>query len=84
MSSMDMPPGIDISSYPLVPNPSGAPPNYVNPPTLEPVFLGTGITLLVLSGIFLVVRMIANIKHVGRLWFDDCELLIKVDVGFCC
>ncbi len=57
----------------IAPNPSGAPPNFINPPSLEGVFLGEGISLITISTVLLSIRLVANYKHVGKLYFDDCK-----------
>jgi hypothetical protein len=66
-----LPPGMDLSKIPLMPNPSGAPPNFVNPPDLMGAVLGVGIALMVLSGILLIFRLVTNYK-ISRITFDDC------------
>ena len=68
-------PSWDIAKMPLGMNPTGAPPNYVNPPSLEGVFVGEGIALITTSTILLAIRLTANYKHLGKLWFDDCKKL---------
>ncbi|TVY40097.1 hypothetical protein LSUB1_G003673 [Lachnellula subtilissima] len=67
-----LPPGTDLSTIALAPNPSGAPPNFVDPPSLANAVTGVGITLIIISGIFVILRVIANTKHPRRLGVDDC------------
>lgn len=55
----------------LMPNPSGAPPNYVNPPSLDGDLLGLGIALVVVSTFTLSLRLYANFQTPGKLGFDD-------------
>lgn len=75
---------VDLSKIPLAPNPDGAPPNFIDPPSLEPAFLGVGISLMTISAILLAIRIIANYKHVGKLWFDDflCIIAWVISVGY--
>lgn len=64
---------MDLSKIPLALNPNGSPPNFIDPPSLEPAFLGVGISLITLSAILLSIRILANYKHAGKLWVDDCK-----------
>ncbi|KAF4625059.1 hypothetical protein G7Y89_g13109 [Cudoniella acicularis] len=68
---MSLPPGIDLSKVPLMPNPSGAPPNFVDPPSLASTVEGVGISLMIISGFLLIFRLVANLKNPRRLGFDD-------------
>lgn len=63
----------DHSNTSLTGNPSGAPPNFVDPPSLEPAFLGVGISLMIISTILVTIRIYSNYKHTGKLYSDDCE-----------
>lgn len=67
-----LPPGIDPSTIPIAPNPNGDPPNFVDPPSLAPAVLGVGMALIIISGIFVMLRLITNLKNTGRLALDDC------------
>jgi hypothetical protein len=67
----NLPPGMDLMTTPMAPNPSGAPPNFVNPPSLATTTLGVGVSLIVASGFMLVVRLFANWKHSKKLYLDD-------------
>ncbi|KAF7923967.1 hypothetical protein EAE99_006628 [Botrytis elliptica] len=42
-------PILDPNTTPLSVNPSGAPPNFIDPPTQAPTVLGTGILLIIIS-----------------------------------
>ncbi|KAH9871932.1 hypothetical protein J1614_006190 [Plenodomus biglobosus] len=64
-------PPLDLTKIPLVPNPSGAPPNFDDPPTLIDSAFGTGVALIVVGGIFLSLRMGTNIKLSRNLGLDD-------------
>jgi hypothetical protein len=65
--------GIDPLDLALAPNPSGDPPNFIDPPSLEPAFLGVGISLMVISSILVTVRIYTNYRHTGKLYIDDCK-----------
>jgi hypothetical protein len=56
---------------PLAVNPNGQPPNFVDPPSLQPAMLAVGITLIVLGGTILALRLYANLKHSRKLYLDD-------------
>ncbi|KAJ4368975.1 hypothetical protein N0V83_006057 [Neocucurbitaria cava] len=75
---------MDLSKIPLAPNPNGSPPNFIDPPSLEPAFLGVGISLITLSAILLSIRILANYKHAGKLWVDDflCIIAWVSSVGY--
>ncbi|OAL44103.1 hypothetical protein IQ07DRAFT_685134 [Pyrenochaeta sp. DS3sAY3a] len=55
----------------LAPNPSGAPPNFIDPPSLESAFLGVGISLMAISSILVIIRIYTNYQHTGKLYIDD-------------
>ncbi|KAH6641949.1 hypothetical protein C7974DRAFT_301211 [Boeremia exigua] len=75
-----IPPGTDLSRVPLMPNPNGDPPNFVNPPSLYSAGLGVGVTLMIMSGIMLVFRLAMNIKLSKKLCLDD-YLCIVAQLG---
>jgi hypothetical protein len=66
---------MDLTKVPLAANPSGAPPNFENPPTLIDGALGTGIALIIVGGICLAFRLGTNLKLSKKLRLDDCEFL---------
>jgi hypothetical protein len=63
----------DLTKIALVPNPSGAPPNFDDPPTLIDSASGTGVALIVVGGVFLALRILTNMKLSNRFGWDDCE-----------
>ncbi|CAO2656025.1 Nn.00g048280.m01.CDS01 [Neocucurbitaria sp. VM-36] len=67
---------MDPSKDALAINPSGAPPNFVDPPSLQGTILGSGITLMIISAALLSLRLYANLRHTGRLGVDDVLCLI--------
>lgn len=77
----------DLSKIPLMPNPHGEPPNFVDPPSLHPTSLSVGLTLMALSGIMLTVRLAVNLKLWKKLYMDDCMYaliiaLTKPELGY--
>ncbi|KAL1595274.1 hypothetical protein SLS60_009964 [Paraconiothyrium brasiliense] len=68
---MDLPTGMDLSAIPLMPNPSGAPPDFEGGPSLRNAELVTGIALMAVSGTLLVFRIATNLKIARKLGLDD-------------
>jgi len=64
---------MDPNKTPLALNPSGALPNFIDPPTLAPTTLATGIVFIILSTVCVVVRVYTNLKHMRKLGIDDCK-----------
>lgn len=72
-TTMDsLPSGIDPSTIPIASNPNGDPPNFIDSPSLAPAVLGVGIALIIISGIFVMLRLITNLNNTGKLALDDC------------
>lgn len=68
-----VPPGTDLTTVPLVPNPNGKPPNFVNPPSQADTALGVGLPLVIISTLVVFVRLITNFRSARKLGLDDCE-----------
>jgi len=68
----------DISKIPILANPKGFPPNFVNPPSLGPALLGIIITLMIVSFGVVIMRLAANIKQHGKIGVDDCTIRTRV------
>ncbi|KAL8696317.1 MAG: hypothetical protein Q9201_007722 [Fulgogasparrea decipioides] len=66
-----IPPGANLSSIPLALNPNGGPPNFFDSPSLLPAVTGVGLTMIMTSGIFVIVRLFTNIKHTSKMGLDD-------------
>ncbi|KAF2034875.1 hypothetical protein EK21DRAFT_55295 [Setomelanomma holmii] len=64
-------PTSDLTKIPLAVNPSGAPPNFENPPTLSDSAYGTSISLILVGGICLAFRLGTNLKLSKSLRLDD-------------
>ena len=75
--SLEIPPGMDLTKVPLAANPSGAPPNFDNPPSLAAVTYGMTCTMMVLAFGLVGLRVLAVFKKERRLKIDDCELRIR-------
>lgn len=80
--NMALPPGMDLSKIPLMPNPSGAPPDFLSGPTLYEELLSSGITLLVIGSSFLIFRLATNLKISKRLGLDDCEFACNTHIDW--
>ncbi|KAK8133604.1 hypothetical protein PG984_005616 [Apiospora sp. TS-2023a] len=66
-----IPPGVDLSQVPLAPNPSGAGPNFHSGSDLAPTILATGVAFMIVSLIFVVIRLVSGWKHTQRIHLDD-------------
>lgn len=76
MTSLAIPPGVDLTKVPLAANPSGAPPNFVDSPSLAAVTYGMTCTMMVLAYSLVALRCVSVFKKERRLKIDDCELRI--------
>ncbi|KAI0805370.1 hypothetical protein GGR55DRAFT_292538 [Xylaria sp. FL0064] len=66
-----LPPGIDLSQTPLAANPSGAPPNFTDPPELIAAVQAVGITLGAIALALVILRLMIY-HHSGRpVGLDD-------------
>lgn len=68
---------MDISKIPLATNPSGAPPNFIDTPSLKTTMLSVGLTLITLSITFIILRLVTNVKHTRKLAIDDGKTLLS-------
>ena len=73
---------MDPSKIPLAPNPSGAPPNFENPPSLHDTKTGISIALIIIGAVFLAFRLGTNLKLHRKLCLDDCKLYSMVHSFF--
>ncbi|PVI01876.1 hypothetical protein DM02DRAFT_470802, partial [Periconia macrospinosa] len=67
----------DLSKVPLGENPNGDPPNFENGPNLINAVQGVGISLAIVAGIFLALRLRIYIKLNRGLVLDDVFLIIS-------
>ena len=58
-------------AMPLVPNPDGSPPNYIDPPSLAPAMTGVGVSLTVVTAFLVIIRIFTNTKSVRGIGVDD-------------
>ena len=68
-----LPPGTNLCAVPLARNPSGAPPNFVDPPSLEHVTYGLVAAMGALTFSFVLLRLLPALKKNAGLKLDDCE-----------
>ncbi|KAF1846523.1 uncharacterized protein K460DRAFT_367281 [Cucurbitaria berberidis CBS 394.84] len=82
--SLAIPPGTDLSKVPIAPNPSGAPPNFVDPPSLAAVTYGITSTMMVLACGLVGLRILSVIKKERGLKTDDycCILALILSSGY--
>lgn len=66
-----LPPGIDPSQVPLAKNPSGAPPNFVDPPSLLIAVQSVGIILAAISLMLVISRFILGHRLKRPFGLDD-------------
>lgn len=78
---MALPPGVDPSTIPLMLNPSGALPDFKNGPSLLDAELETGVALVVIAGIFLILRIATNLKVTRKLCLDDSKCIYAMRVS---
>ncbi len=62
----------DPCATPLMPNPSGAPPNFVSREMFEPTAIGIITTFMVLATISVVLRVAGTLRKEHKLFIDDC------------
>ncbi|KAJ2995732.1 hypothetical protein NUW58_g1189 [Xylaria curta] len=74
--SAEIPLGTDLSQIPLLPNPDGSPPNFIDPPSLEGVTVAVSTILLVVSTILVPLRLRTNYKIYGKFAYDDYFCII--------
>ena len=60
------------SRTPLQTNPA-IPSNFIDPPTLAPAIIGTGIAMAVVSSGVVAARLNANLHSARKLGWDDCK-----------
>ena len=69
----NIPPGTDLTKIGIIPHPLGLPPNLLDPPNHSSWPLKVGVTLSVISGMFVAIRFITNLKYARRVEIDDCK-----------
>ncbi|MCJ1324193.1 hypothetical protein MMC10_000855 [Thelotrema lepadinum] len=71
-------------SMPLVPNPDGSPPNYIDPPTLAPAVTGVGVSLTIATTLLVVMRISTNARTAKGLGIDDvfCVIALLLAIPF--
>ncbi|KAI0114414.1 hypothetical protein GGR51DRAFT_504273 [Nemania sp. FL0031] len=79
--SAELPPGTDLSQIPVVPNPDGSPPNFVDPPTLNGATIAVSTILLAASTTLVPLRLRTNLKLHGKFAIDDYFCIIAWVLG---
>jgi hypothetical protein len=73
--TIQIPPNMDLSTIPMGMNPSGAPPNFVDPASLAAATYGVVISLIAASMPFVIIRIYNNWTQYSKLGVDDCEFV---------
>lgn len=66
-----LPPGVDLSQVPLAKNPSGAPPNFVDPPSLLIAVQSVGLVLGITALMLVITRLIILHRLKRPFGLDD-------------
>jgi hypothetical protein len=66
---------MDLSTIPLATNPSGAPPNFTNPPSMAGTVFAVGLALSLISTVFVSLRLYTNWTNAKRLVLADCTFV---------
>ncbi|KAI1120566.1 hypothetical protein F5Y10DRAFT_258125 [Nemania abortiva] len=74
--SAEIPPGTDLSQIPILANPDGSPPNFINPPSLGGVTIAVSTILLAASTILVPLRLRTNRKICRKFAVDDYFCII--------
>lgn len=69
--SAETPSTVDLSTIPLLANPDGSPPNFVDPPSLKATTYTVTIILMVASFMLVSLRLRANLKLYHKFAIDD-------------
>ena len=76
------PPGVDLSRIPIRPPPPGVQSNFVDPPSMVPATIAVGIIFIILTTLFVAIRLYANYHAVRKLALDDCSSSLEHILGF--
>lgn len=72
LAMASLPPKVDPSKTSFAANPNGDPPNFLDPPSLAPDIFTVGLSLIIISGLIVILRLVTNAKIVGKWGLDDC------------
>lgn len=75
--SFEIPQGLDLSQVPLAANPSGAPPNFIDPPSFAHLIYGLVDTLMAITILFVALRIMSTFNKKNSLKADDCTCHIR-------
>lgn len=71
-----LPPGVRLSAIPLAANPTGAPPNFVDPPSLLAAVQAVGITLGFISLALIATRLAVSCRAKRQFGWDDAFIIL--------
>ncbi|KAL6875001.1 hypothetical protein J3F83DRAFT_535429 [Trichoderma novae-zelandiae] len=66
MSSLQLPPGVDLCLVPAALPPPGVIPNFVNPTSLAPAIIAVSVVMLTVSTVFLAARVLTNFPKYNK------------------
>lgn len=69
-SLANLPPGVDLNLVPMAVNPSGALPNFIDPPSLASTVAGVGVTFAILASIAVLAKTASDLKSPRGFWLD--------------
>lgn len=72
---VELPPGVDPSTTPLLPPPDGKSSNFIDPTSLASVAEGVGGVLIAIETLLLILRTYSNLKTFRKLHLEDCKSL---------
>ncbi|KAM7210433.1 hypothetical protein V8F06_014181 [Rhypophila decipiens] len=73
--AMDLPAGVDMSQIPAGIPPPGQTPNFIDPPSLSPVYRGIIYSFVPLMILFLIFRLYTRMRILRKLGWDDFSCL---------
>ena len=77
-----LPPGLDLSNFPLSPPPPGIASNFVDPTSLASLTLAVVVTLIVLTTLFVGIRLYTSIFIICSVGIEDCKVKTKTNRNF--
>ncbi|KAM7184582.1 hypothetical protein V8F33_012918 [Rhypophila sp. PSN 637] len=79
---MDLPAGVDMSQIPAGIPPPGQTPNFIDPPSLSPVYRGIIYSFVPLMILFLIFRLYTRMRILRKLgWDDSMCFVLTADTG---
>lgn len=78
LAMASLPPKVDPSKTSFAANPNGDPPNFLDPPSLAPDIFTVGLSLIIISGLIVILRLVTNAKIVRKWGLDDCMCISPI------